>query len=119
MGSSGVGRFGDYKGDNEPTRDMCSMERKNVGLEEVGRSAYFNVSENVPAIMEPVVLSEQLKNGRLVIISEETGEEIGFLPSKYSFLLACMRKGFRYKGNVAYSTSKPIPKVDVDLYAEE
>jgi len=119
MGSSGVGRFGDYQGGTDPTKDLCRMERKNVGLEEVGRLDYFNVHGTVPAIMEPVVLNNQLKNGRLVVLSETTGEEIGFLPSRYSNLLACMRKGFNYRGHVVYSVSKPIPKVDVDLNAEE
>jgi hypothetical protein len=119
MGSSGVGRFGNYPGNTNPTKDMCRMERKNVGLEEVGRSEYFNIHGNVPTIMEPVVLSDQLKNGRLVILSEKTGEEVGYLPSTYSSLLACMRKGFSYRGHVIYSALKPIPKVDVDLNAQE
>ncbi len=119
MGSSGVGNFGNYPGSTDPTKDICRMERKNVGLEEVGRSEYFNAYEDVPEIMGPVSLSDQLKNGRLVVISETTGEEIGFLPSMYSSLLACMRKGFSYRGNVVYSALRPIPKVDVDLYAYE
>ncbi|CAH2717100.1 hypothetical protein BACCIP111895_04289 [Neobacillus rhizosphaerae] len=119
MGSSGVGNFGNYPGNTNPTKDMCRTERKNVGLEEVGRLEYFNVHGNVPVIMEPVVLSDQLKNGRLVVLSETTGEEIGFLPSTYSSLLACMRKGFSYRGNVVYSALRPIPKVDVDLNAHE
>lgn len=119
MGSSGVGNFGNYPGDSNPTKDMCRLERKNIGLEEVGRSHYFNENGNVPKIMELVVLSNQLKNGRLVILSETTGEEIGFLPSSYSSLLACMRKGFSYRGHVVYSVLKPYPKVEVDLNAYE
>ncbi|WP_153464254.1 hypothetical protein [Sediminibacillus terrae] len=119
MGSSGVGNFGNYPGNTDPTRDMCRMERKNVGIEEVGRSEYLNVHGDVPALMEPVLLSDQLKNGRLVILAETTGEEIGFLPSKYSSLLACMRKGFSYRGHVVYSALRPIPKVEVDLNAHE
>jgi hypothetical protein len=119
MGSSGVGHFGNYPGNIDPTKDMCRIDRKNVGLEEVGRSEFFNVHIDVPAIMEPVILSGQLKNGRLVVLSETTGEEIGFLPSTYSSLLACMRKGFSYRGQVVYSTLRPIPKVDVDLNAYE
>ncbi|WP_057914485.1 hypothetical protein [Peribacillus muralis] len=119
MGSSGVDKFGDYPGNTNLTKDMCRMERKNVGLEEVGRSEYFNVHGDVPAIIEPIVLSDQLKNGRLVVLSETTGEEIGFLPSTYSSLLACMRKGFSYRGDIVYSVLRPIPKVDVDLNAHE
>jgi hypothetical protein len=119
MGSSGVGNFGNYPGNTNPTKDMCRRDRKNVGLEEVGRSEYFNVHGNVPVILEPVVLSDQLKNGRLVVLSETTGEEIGFLPSTLSGLLACMRKGFSYSGHVVYSALRPIPKVDVDLNAHE
>lgn len=118
MGSSGIGNFGNYRGDSNPSKDMCTMERKNIGLEEVGRCEYFDTNEVVPPIMEAVILSDQLKNGRLVILSESSGEEIGFLPSSHSNLLACMRKGFSYRGNVIYSTTRPFPRVDVDLNAE-
>ena len=118
MGSLGTGSFGDYRGGFEPTKDMCRKERKNVELEEVGRLEYFNNHGDVPAIMERVVLSDKLENGRLVVLLEATGEKIGLLPSRYSNLLACMRKGFSYSGSVVYSTLKPFPKVEVDLYAE-
>ncbi|MGE6415571.1 hypothetical protein ACQKDD_15500 [Planococcus kocurii] len=119
MGSAGTGNFGNYPGNADPSKDMCRMERKNIKLEEVGRSEYLNEHGDVPAIMEPVYLSDQLKNGRLAVLSENSNKEIGYLPSSNSSLLACMRKGFSYRGNVIYSTLRPIPKVDVDLHAEE
>lgn len=119
MGSSGVDRFGDYRGKVEPTKDMCRKEMKNVELEEIGRSEYFNNHSDVPPLMEPVLLDVKLENGRLVVLLEATSEKIGYLPSRYSNLLACMRKGFSYRGIIVYSNLKPFPKVDVDLNAYE
>lgn len=119
MGSTGTGSFGDYYGVSEPTKDMCRKNIDIISLEEVGRLEYFNKYNDVPEMMDRVVLSDKAENGRLVVLVENTGEKLGLLPSKHANLLACMRKGFSYRGNVIFSTLKPLPKVDVNLNAEE
>ncbi|PET03960.1 hypothetical protein CN513_31410 [Bacillus cereus] len=118
MGSTGTGRFGDYKKGTTDTKGLCEKELKNVELEEVGRLEYFNTYENVPAVGELVVISDSLENGRIVVVIERTGEKVGLFPTRYSYIPACIKQGFRYAGSVVYSTLKPFPKVVVDLNVE-
>lgn len=116
MGSTGSGSFGDYR----PTinDDLCMNEIKSEGLEEVSRSAYFQTHKFVPSIMEDIQVLDKLHNRRIAVESLQTGLIIGYLPTKYNYLLSCMKKGIRYVGNVEFSMDKPIPKVSVNLHAE-
>jgi hypothetical protein len=119
MGSSGYGKFGDIKSGQEPTKEMCMKDIESTGLEEIGRMEYYSKNNDVPSIMELVRLSETLENGRLVVVLDATGEKIGLLPSRYSSLLVCMRKGFSYNGHVVFSSLTPFPRVEVTLDAKE
>jgi hypothetical protein len=116
MGSSGSGSFGDYR----PTKndDLCYREIKSVVIEDVSRSPYFQKHGSVPVLMEEVQVLENLHNNRIAVESIEDGLVIGYLPTKYSYLLSCMKKGIRYVGNVDFSIDTPIPKVTVNLNAE-
>jgi hypothetical protein len=116
MGSTGSGSFGDYK----PTKtdDLCFNEIKSEFLEDVARSPYYQTLNQVPSIMDEVHVLETLHNRRIAVECSENGLIIGYLPTKYSYLLSCMKKGIKYVGNVDYSVDQPLPKVTVNLNAE-
>ncbi|MBQ4900314.1 hypothetical protein KB559_15870 [Paenibacillus sp. Marseille-P2973] len=116
MGSSGYGSFGDLK--KSPNNDLCKKAIEGVELEEVARSEYYSELNEVPPFMHLIEVKRELVNGRVVVISSENQIIIGNLPSKYSYLLACMKQGISYMGTVTYSVVNPIPRVMVDLNAE-
>jgi hypothetical protein len=116
MGSSGNGSFGDYK--PSTTEDLCYREIKSVPLDEVSRSPYYQINNTVPPIMGEVHVLEELHNKRIAVESVEDGLIIGYLPTRFSYLLSCMKRGIRYVGNIDYSNDQPIPKVTVNLNAE-
>ncbi|WP_221469041.1 hypothetical protein [Cohnella nanjingensis] len=90
---------------------------KEVLLEEVSLSQYFGNHTDVPPKNHPVEVSSSTINGRIVVISSNNLEIIGYMPSRFSYLLGCMKKGHNYVGNVIFSTNVPIPKVMVNLDA--
>ena len=136
MGSSGSGRFRDYppsKGkeqkeksgsgeaggsggsEREPrSENQCTRDLANVLLEEVGRSAYFQAHNSLPAVGTAVRLRTERVGPRLSV-DTAAGESIGFLPTKYNYLVVCMEKGFTYSGEVVNSSQKPAPFVRVNL----
>lgn len=116
MGSTGSGTFGDYK--PKANEDLCYKEIKNVSLEEVSRSPYYQQKKLVPSLMDEVQVLETLHNKRIAVESIRDGLIIGYLPTKYSYLLSCMKKGIRYVGNIDFSIDQPVPKVMVNLNAE-
>ncbi|OMD77810.1 MULTISPECIES: hypothetical protein [Paenibacillus] len=115
MGSSGTGSFGDLKGSSES--QMCLRSIKDDWLEEVARCDFFKTQGGVPSIMHPVHIHNSIVNGRIVVVSTSTDEIIGLLPSSYSYLLGCMKKGHQYIGTVVHSVNTPIPKVMVNIDA--
>jgi hypothetical protein len=115
MGSSGTGSFGDLKGSGES--QLCLKNIKDEWLEEVARCDFYINQRAVPSIMHPVHIHSTVVNGRIVVVSTSTNEIIGLLPSRYSYLLGCMKKGHQYVGTVTYSVNTPIPKVMVNMDA--
>ncbi|GIN62734.1 hypothetical protein J27TS8_27270 [Robertmurraya siralis] len=117
MGSSGYGAFGNYK--QEGNEDLCFNEIKDVALEDVSRQEYLQNKGRLPVLMEEVCVMDSLHNKRIAVKSVHENLLIGYLPTTYSYLLSCMKKGIRYFGQVNYSTESPIPIVKVTLNAED
>jgi hypothetical protein len=116
MGSSGTGSFGDLKAPSN--KELCLREIREVLLEEVSLSQYYNNQRKVPDKDYPVEVGSSTINGRLVVISSENFEIVGYIPSRFSYLLGCMKKGHKYTGNVIFSTESPIPRIMVNLDAQ-
>ncbi|NMF01139.1 hypothetical protein [Aneurinibacillus aneurinilyticus] len=115
MGSVGTGSFGDYK----PQRDenLCFKKIEDVILEEVARCEYYTNHAEVPPMMQAVAVKTSLYNGRIAVESRDTKDVIGLLPSRFGYLLGCMKQGHSYKGHIVFSVKNPLPKVMVTLNA--
>lgn len=115
MGSSGTGSFGDLKGSSDS--QLCLKSIKDEWLEEIARCDFYISQGGIPSIMHPVHIHPTVVNGRIVVVSTSTNKVIGLLPSRYSYILGCMKKGHQYVGTVTYSVDIPIPKVMVYIDA--
>jgi hypothetical protein len=114
MGSRGSGRFGDY---NVPTgnTDLCSTPLKNVKLEDTAYSDYYVNHSTIPPVDTLVQVRLVLLSGRIAVEIVDTGETVGNLPTKYNYLITCIKLGKTYSGNVVSGSLTPIPYVVVDL----
>ncbi|NIG14199.1 hypothetical protein [Pantoea sp. Cy-640] len=123
MGSSGSGSFSDYSGakrqhdekegisGGDSGVDQCKIAFS-VALEDVAMHNYFLIKNNVPP---PGTKIEIKFNNRLIVHETSSGYAIGALPTKYNYLLACLKDGFNYAGLVSTSYNSPLPQVVVDL----
>lgn len=135
MGSSGNGRFGDYKPDKSSEKNQrgmgqgiikgigsggeieCPTEIPMIRLEDVAISDYYQNHHDLPQKGEDIYLNPQIHNGRLVVMSSDTQEIVGNLPTKYYYLINCLKAGKCYSGTVVFSDLQPVPSVVVTLYA--
>ncbi|MET3878944.1 hypothetical protein [Chitinophaga sp. OAE865] len=121
MGSTGSGSFSDYsqqkptnpKGDNGGSsgNDQCGIAFT-CSLEEVARCSYFSVHKNVPPVGADIWVSF---NGVRLTVESKSGEEIGYLPTKFNHIKICLDNGFKYAGSISASTKTPTPSVTVDI----
>lgn len=128
MGSSGSGRFGTYRntgtgssgtgsGVNGGTNEIeCPAIIENIRLEDVATSDYYVNYNSLPSYGDSIYLNNTIYKGRLVVKAISTDEIIGNLPTRYNFLINCLKKGMHYKGFVVASGITPIPFVVVTLH---
>lgn len=116
MGSAGTGRFGDYF-PPKTNSNICEQSLESITLEDVGLSKFYNNNNIVPNIGREVEIAPNIINGRLVVQTTDTKEVVGNMPSKYNYILACLKSNYWYTGVVIYSSKNPIPNVVVDLNA--
>jgi hypothetical protein len=122
MGSSGTGRLSDYssKEKKEPKtpgsetggssgRDPCS-DSFTAKLEDVSRSQFYTSSGALPANGTHVDVK---LSGRLVVYA--AGGDLGFLPTQYNYLAACINRGFKYGGTVTSTATAPVPMISVEI----
>lgn len=124
MGSNGVGRFTDYskrkssdashKDGGSSGLDICK-KAISTELEEIGRCFYYTNYGSVPEIGTKVIV---FFNKVRISVENELGEEIGYLPTEYNYLISCMEI-FSYEGIVQSSSLEPLPKVIVDIIHSE
>jgi hypothetical protein len=130
MGSTGTGRFGNYRiglasGDGKNSKEdsmstkefICPDNIEFIQIEDVAISEYFTKHNSLPAQHTSVRLKRALEFGRLVIETSESSETIGNLPTQYNYLLECIYRGKTYSGQVLASGVDPIPYVVVNLSA--
>ncbi len=110
MGTTGSGKFEDYETGAED-EDRCD-KAFTAELEEVATCAFFNSHEDLPLAEAPVRVQA---GQRLVVLSSETEEEIGYLPTEFNYLRGCINLGRIYEGAVRSSGKRPLPRVSVDI----
>jgi hypothetical protein len=118
MGSTGSGTFSDYQGykggsnqGGASNDDKCAKAFF-TDLEEVANCDFFAKTNNVPP--KDSIVYVNFGGVRIEIINAER-ICIGYLPTKYNYLLACMNSGIEYTGIIVYSTLKPMPFVNVAI----
>ena len=119
MGSSGSGSLTDYSkrkpvGNNNggaSGEDNCN-KAFSTSLEEVSRCDYFLKHKTVPFPGTQVLL---FFKGMRLTVETTKGEEVGYLPTKFNYLRACIAGGLNYAGTVSASSSSPFPNVTVDI----
>src|SRR5262245_19149647 len=111
MGSSGTNSFGDYK---QSSTNKCD-ESIDSKLEDVARSEFYSSTTNLPAVNTSVRVREKLHHGRIVVEVIGSNLQIGNLPTKYHYLLLCIKNGRRYEGVVTASNRGKVPLIEVHL----
>lgn len=137
MGSSGTGSFTDYPGSQggRPgnnsggkksgsggsggsgggSADQCEKQISSLRLEEVANCEYYENHQSTPSVGTQVRVREKLANRRVAIETSINGEIVGYMPTMYNYIKACMKDGWQYSGKVAQARSGQNPKVAVDL----
>lgn len=125
MGSTGSGSFTDYSGFNNKSsksgggqggnggssgQDQCAMAFS-TRLDEVATCEFYKTNKDVPAIGSNVIISF---NTRLVVL-DQYNICIGYLPTKFNYLRACMTDGFTYTGVINESSTTPLPTISIDI----
>jgi len=110
MGTTGTGRFQDY-GAGKDEEDRCS-KAFTADLEDVATCAFHREHESLPSAGAPVRV--QLGR-RITVVTSDSDEEIGHLPTEFNYLRACIKSGRTYEGVVRSSAERPLPRVSVDI----
>ena len=96
--------------------DRCRREISEVYLDDIVNCDFYKHKGEVPPVYTSVYVAEQTRNGRFRVLLTEDHSEIGLLPAEYSYLLACISKGYTYTGSVIYKEDGQFPKVVVKLH---
>lgn len=124
MGSTGSGSFSDYSKRKPIDKEDDSGGSSNVdncllafstGVEEISRCYYYLNYTNVPPVNTVVAI---VFNGVRLVAENALGEEIGYLPTRYNYLLFCMNAGYKYTGVVVTSSKSPTPSIRIDIVPE-
>lgn len=119
MGSTGLGNFSDYPS-SRPTNgknnggasgeDKCNKAFI-AHLEDVQRCQFYTQNNGVPELETEVSI---IFNGRLVAVDSE-GVEIGYLPTRFNYIRACLDSGINYSGVVSRAIDDVLASVSVDV----
>lgn len=120
MGSSGSDSLSDYSGHSSignskqggtSGEDKCG-KAFSTSLEEVPNCAFYLNNGAVPAV--GIAVTVVFANPRFEI-RDNNGMAIGYLPTMYNYLRACMQEGRNYAGFVSSTGLHPLPNVTVDI----
>lgn len=125
MGSSGSGRFTDYRGSGGrpkngnggngegaggPAGGVAPCDQViNAQLEEVERCAYY-LQRGLP----PAGTVVSVRPGRRVSVFIDD-LELGYLPTSYNYLVTCFEHRYAYSGTVTSSIGRPFVRVNVNI----
>lgn len=130
MGSTNTGRFTDYPTSKQRAAagggsgqtpsgggegDPCGNVVAELLLDEVERCQYYAAHQDVPSVGSDVVLLEQLEGGRLAVALGGTGEVLGYLPTRFNYLRACIENDWSYGGEVVAALRELTPLIRVTL----
>jgi len=119
MGSTGSGSFTDYghspkqvtnQGGNSG-EDKCNKAFSS-NLEEVQNCDYYINTSSVPPANTHVSITFFPPR---IAVQDSSNQVIGYLPTKYNYLLACIESGISYSGIVSSSALRPVASVSVDI----
>lgn len=117
MGSRGTGNFTDYHGYNggNPKQGGKSGENKceqafSAYLEDVETSQFYKEYSSLPSIRSEVIV--KFNGSRIVAVLNE--KEIGNLPTKFNYLIACLSE-YNYSGIVSSTTVTPILTIKINV----
>ena len=119
MGSSGTGNFSDYlnfqgaiKGvtGGVDSEDKCALAFSTL-IEDVDTCEYYRKKGTLPSVGTEVYVDFKFR----LLVKNNDGLIIGYLPTKYNYLRNCIVKGFTYTGVVSVASSTPINTVVVDI----
>ena len=110
MGTTGTGKFEDY-GSGKVEEDRCDRAF-GAELEDVATSAFYRQRKGLPEAGTEV---EIRVSKRVAVVTSDSGQEVGNLPTQFNYLRACINSGRQYKGVVRSSAERPLPRVSVDI----
>lgn len=108
-------KAGGGEGGAQPGTDMCDRVIESARLEEIERSQYHKKHSRVPRIEDLVRLRKGLEAGRLVIEHASTNLSVGYLPTRFNYLVQCLASGRKYNGKVTASTDSPSARIVIEL----
>lgn len=111
MGSSGSNTFGDYKPSG---KDKCQGSI-DTELDDVARSDFYKHNKKLPTKGVEVRVRPTLQHGRLAVEETKAGTAIGNLPTRFNYLLLCLKNGYNYEGTVTASRDTKLPVLEVHL----
>jgi hypothetical protein len=115
--SGGSGRGGGGGGGGKRTDDRCGAKLDDISLQDVANCIYFREHQSLPPKKSRVRIRNKLLGGRVAVEIQDTKEPIGLLPTKYNYVVACMKDGWEYAGSIVESSAARIPKIIVSLIA--
>ena len=120
MGSTGSGRFTDYSNSGASSGNAASggtsgenkCERAfSSDLEDIERCSFYIANQDVPALDSAVNISF---DQRLIVV-DTNGLVLGNLPTKFNYLLACLKDGKNFSGVVSASSNIGVAMITVDV----
>jgi hypothetical protein len=79
-------------------------------------NSYVRKHNSVPSV--ETALAIRLHNDKLVAM-DNSGNEMGYLPSRYNYLVDCIEQGYSYTGKVIASSINPFVSVIIDVTPHE
>lgn len=119
MGSTGSGNFSDYYGYSKAEKgitggvdkkDQCSLAFTDC-LEEVEICEYYLKKGMLPLVGTEVYIAFDKR----MVAKDKKEVVIGYLPTKYNYLRACMTDGYTYGGIVNAVLTSPVKTVSVAI----
>lgn len=108
-GGGGGGTSGGSSGE-----DTCGKAIGDISLEEIARCEFYRKYSDVPRLSTPIRVRQGLVEHRIGVENKK-GELLGYLPTEYNYLVACMAAGFSYVGLVKSSLNVKVPRINIDL----
>ncbi|MDL2290355.1 hypothetical protein LJB95_03015 [Paludibacteraceae bacterium OttesenSCG-928-F17] len=124
MGSTGSGSFTDYssyKSSNNGAggnsggssgADQCARAFSTL-LEEVSICDYYTTKGLVPPNHTEIIVI--FDGTRIAALDIKEGLLLGFLPTQYNYLRACIEGDYSYVGVVSSSSLTSVPSVTIDV----